>query len=75
MIKGFEVFKNHFAGYEDEYVIIGGAACDIISTDLGLDFRATKDFDLVLIVEALTKNFIDDFWKFIREGGYETELN
>ena len=35
------------------------------------DFRATKDLDIVLIVEALTIGFGKRFWKFIQDGGYQ----
>jgi len=28
MVKGLEIFKEHFVGFEDNYVIIGGTACD-----------------------------------------------
>ncbi|OYT93736.1 MAG: hypothetical protein CFE43_02080 [Burkholderiales bacterium PBB3] len=37
----------------------------------GLDFRATKDLDVVLHVEALTPAFGETFWRFIEAGGYE----
>jgi hypothetical protein len=37
-------------------------------------FRATKDLDMVLIVEALTPAFGRRFWKFIGAGGYENKL-
>ena len=40
-------------GYEEQYAIIGGTACDILMTEEGLDFRATKDIDLVLIIEVM----------------------
>ena len=30
MVKGLDTFRNHFAGYEEQYVLIGGAACDIV---------------------------------------------
>ena len=33
MIRGFESFKEWFKGYEDGYVIIGGAACDLIRSE------------------------------------------
>ena len=32
----------------------GGTACDILMTEEGLDFRATKDIDLVLIIDGVT---------------------
>lgn len=36
-----------------------------------LDFRATKDIDIVLIVEALSKEFGIKFWEFVRDAEYE----
>lgn len=53
------------------YTLIGGVACGLIMDDAGLDFRATKDFDIVLIIEALTEEFGRSFWNFIKSGGYE----
>ena len=50
-------FKKWFRGCEGQYVIIGGTACDILMAKEGLDFRATKDIDLVLIIEAVDVNF------------------
>ena len=40
-------------------------------TEEGLDFRATKDFDLVLIIEALDVNFGKKFWEYVKQAGYE----
>ena len=60
-----------FRGYEDQYAIIGGTACDLLMTDGGLDFRATKDIDLVLIVEAVDLQFANRFWEYMIAGGYE----
>lgn len=54
MVKGFQSFARWFQGYEKEYAIIGGTACDLLMSAEGLAFRATKDIDLVLILEALT---------------------
>lgn len=71
MVLGIEKFKEWFHGYEDQYVIIGGTACDLLMTEEGLDFRGTKDIDLVLIVEAITPEFGNRFWEFIRSAGYE----
>ena len=50
MVIGIDKFRDHFAGYEDQYALIGGAACDLIFTDAGLEFRSTKDLDVVLCV-------------------------
>ncbi len=29
-MEGLETFKQYFQEYEDHYVLIGGAACDVI---------------------------------------------
>jgi len=69
-IRGLELFRNHFAGFEDEYVLIGGAACHLWFESNGLAFRATKDLDVVLVAEALTPEFVQRFWSFVRAGRY-----
>jgi glutathionyl-hydroquinone reductase len=73
MVKGLEVFREHFRDYADRYVLIGGAACDIAMNAAGLGFRATKDLDIVLYVEALDAAFVQAFWGFVRAGGYEVQ--
>ncbi len=43
MVKGLDVFREHFAGYEDQYVLIGGTAATLAMTEAGLEFRATAE--------------------------------
>lgn len=71
MVKGIELFRDWFQGYENQYVIIGGTACDLLMDEAEEEFRATKDIDLVLIVEYLTPEFGKRFWEFVRYAGYE----
>ena len=71
MVNGFTTFKGQFKGYEDQYVIIGGTACDLIMESEELPFRATKDIDIVLIVESMTAEFGRRFWEYITEAGNE----
>ena len=71
MVTGIDSFKEWFKGSEEQYVIIGGTACDILMTEEGLDFRATKDIDLVLIIEAVDANFGKKFWEYVKQAGYE----
>lgn len=73
MVNGLEHFKKHFTPYVDQYVLIGGTACTVIMQEAGLDFRATKDLDIVLYVEALHENFVRAFWQFVEEGGYKNK--
>jgi hypothetical protein len=70
MVRGLQRFVDYFRGFEDSYILIGGAACDVWLTEQGLSFRATKDLDLVLIVEAMTPGFFERFLEFIRAARY-----
>ena len=73
MVTGLEIFKAHFKDHTDQFILIGGTACDIVMSDMGLDFRATKDLDIVLIIEALDAGFSDCFWEFVKKGGYKNK--
>lgn len=71
MVKGIDSFREWFRGYEKQYVLIGGTACDLLMSNEGLDFRATKDIDLVLIIESVDAAFGKRFWKYVVAAGYE----
>ena len=71
MVRGLSSFKAWFQGYETNYAIIGGAACDALMSEVGGNFRATRDIDMVLIVEALNADFGARFWEDVKAGGYE----
>ena len=73
MVKGIDTFRRYFTEYEEQYVLIGGAACDIVFESNDTAFRATRDLDMVLIVEALTPEFGEKFWEFIQDGGYRNK--
>lgn len=71
MVVSIDRFRAHFSGHDHQYVLIGGAACELLMEEAGLDFRATKDLDIVLIVEALDPAFSETFMAFVQAGGYE----
>lgn len=74
MVKGLDLFVEHFKDFQDNYVLIGGTACAILMEEAGADFRATKDFDIVLIAEALNAEFVENMWAFIEEGSYKNKM-
>ena len=51
MVPGIDSFREKFKDYTDYYTIIGGTACDILLSEADLPFRATKDIDMILIME------------------------
>lgn len=73
MIRGLDIFREHFADFTDHYVLIGGSASEIVMKEAGVDFRATKDLDIVLCIEVLDKEFAEVFWAFVQAGGYEVQ--
>lgn len=71
MVIGLDVWQAHFKDFPDRYVLVGGVACDLLMDEAGLAFRATKDLDVVLLVEVLDAAFGQAFWRFVEAGGYE----
>lgn len=69
-VMGITAFKERFKDYDDCYTIIGGTACDILMAEEELDFRATKDIDMIILLEDRYREFAEVFWAFIKEGGY-----
>ncbi|MEY8198459.1 MAG: hypothetical protein RPS47_04405 [Colwellia sp.] len=70
-VQGLERFSTYFTEYKDRYTLIGGVACYLNLADADIDFRATKDLDIVLSAEALDAEFAQKFWDFVKEGGYQ----
>lgn len=68
---GFDHFCNYLSGLEHLYVIIGGGAASILMEDEGLEFRATKDVDLVVLSRSDELNTRILF--YVKDGGYQTK--
>ena len=71
MVVGLDKFKEAFADFKDNYVIIGGTACDIVLSNTDMRPRATDDIDMILVVEKMTKEYGNAFWQFIKDGEYK----
>ncbi len=71
MVRGLDLFKEHFKDYTDSFVIIGGTACSLLLENVGLPYRVTKDIDIILYVETLEPKFGKAFWEFVKKGGYK----
>ena len=72
-MEGLEKFRDAFADFSDNYVIIGGTACSIAMQETVVRARATHDIDMIVIVENMTDAFANRFWQFVREAGYRPE--
>lgn len=71
MVKGLDKFREYFKEFKDQYVIIGGTACDIALKDSVMPPRATDDIDMILIADKMTPEFGKRFWTFIEDGNYQ----
>lgn len=71
MVPGIDKFREHFAGHEDSYALIGGSACSLIFDEAGIDFRATQDIDMVLCVEVVDGAFATALKAFLDAGQYQ----
>lgn len=70
MVGGLEKFREAFADFSDNFVIIGGTACDEVLAGTAMRPRPTLDIDIIIIVENMTSDFANAFWQFISAGGY-----
>lgn len=70
MVGGLEKFREAFAAFSDNFVIIGGTACDEVLAGTAMRPRPTLDIDIIVIVENMTADFAKAFWRFIAAGGY-----
>lgn len=71
MVRGIEKFREAFSDYAGNYVIIGGSACEVHEENAAQTPRATRDIDIILIVEALSHDFVARFWQFVADAGYK----
>ena len=42
MVTGLRKFKEKFQGFENQYVVIGGTACDLLMENEDMTFRVWK---------------------------------
>lgn len=70
VVGGIEAFRGAMVGHEDEYVLIGGGACSVLFDREAVPFRATKDLDIVVLVDQGGSGFARALWSFIKSKDY-----
>lgn len=68
---GIDKIRQYLGSFKSNYVVIGGTACNLNLEEANLQGRATKDIDMIVVCEAITTEYVNSFWRFIRAGGYE----
>ena len=71
VVGGIEAFREAMVGHEDEYVLIGGGACSVLFDREAVPFRATKDLDIVVLVDQGGSGFARALWSFIKSNDYD----
>ena len=68
---GIEKIREYLGAYNSNYVIFGGVACNLHFQEADIKARATKDIDMIVVCEAITPEYVSQFWKFVNDGGYK----
>ena len=63
MVYGLDKFRETFRPFTNNYVIIGGTACDQMLSKTAIEPRATEDIDMIVVVEAIN----DDYYRLTLE--------
>ena len=71
--KNIERLVSFLSENKESYFVIGGNAAAIHFENVGLSFRATEDFDIVLVTKIDNSDFSNQIGKFLIEGGYENK--
>jgi hypothetical protein len=72
LVTGLNKFSTFFKDVRESFILIGGTACDLLLENEGLNSRATKDIDIVVIVESVNNEFSKVMWQFVIEGRYKS---
>lgn len=73
MVRGLSKFREYFSDYPDSYILIGGCACDLNLEQAALEYRTTRDLDIVLCAEEHDRDFFQVFWRFVKDGRFKWE--
>lgn len=68
---GLEFLSDYMKDYQSEYILIGGNACALNFNNEGVEFRATVDLDIVLIIESTGDEFFRRLINYLVDNDYE----
>lgn len=72
MLTGFDKFSEVMRNHHEQFVVIGGTACEAALENTGINRpHVTKDIDMVIVMEKLSPDFIAQLWHFFQEGEYK----
>jgi hypothetical protein len=68
--RGIDHFLAYLKGLENQYVVIGGGAAAILLEEQDLEFRRTKDVDLVLLTNG-SNELNSRISQYVQDGKYQ----
>jgi len=68
--RGIAHLLNHLRDHFEDYAIIGGGAAAILMEENGLEFRATKDIDVVFLTHS-SSSLNSKVSQYIKDGEYD----
>lgn len=71
---GQDFLSNYLGDYAKDYVLIGGNACVLNFEKIKVEFRATADLDIVLIVDNENEKFYAHLCEYLVGNGYKGGL-
>lgn len=71
--KNIETLLGYLRNNANCYFLIGGHAAALHFEKIGLEFRATKDYDIVLVTGLDNSSFSEEIARFITEGEYKNK--
>ena len=73
MVEGLEKFRENFKDFADCFTVIGGTACEILMNEQDIDFRATHDIDMILILEDKKEAFARKVFADVKNFAMQTK--
>lgn len=73
MVTGLDNFALEFKEHKDNFIVIGGTACQLNLEETVVEPRETVDIDIILIVENMTPEFGRHFWQYVTNGKYQNK--
>ncbi|HCN6483731.1 TPA: hypothetical protein N6033_004855 [Escherichia coli] len=73
-MSGHSFLSEYMREYKNDYILIGGNACVLNFKHVGIEFRATSDLDIVLVIEKDNPAFYEHLCNYLITNEYKGGL-
>lgn len=76
MVEGLDRFRTELGSYSENYIVIGGTACNVVLEDAGTEPRVTHDIDMIVATHHVPSYLLTDpmFKGSTINGAFTVEL-